>query len=162
MSYYSGHNNDGCVSLESLTGTKTLDARAEFIGTKRDQYTDDPRVVVYRLDGVLYWFQEDPSDGYRSGLDHARVASPDELPPGSMAEFSPIVVELRVRNERVDGPNSWYKHEDEVLYAVVERTGLVVFEVGTVEVDDYYPGFVSSWTPDGDAPKWLQAAVENE
>lgn len=109
---------------------------------------------MLRLDGQCYWFQEDPDDGYRSSLGTIRRCSVDELPPGSFVGFEPIAVMLRVRTKAAAA----YSSRDDVLYGVDERTSLVLFEIGTENIDDYYPSFVHTWTPEGASPSWLLAS----
>lgn len=133
------------VGLDALCGLRMLDARGEFVGVPTHDFAaDNPRVVVLRLDGDLYWFQEDPDDGYRSSLSHVRIAVPEDLPSGSLAEFPPRLVSCAVR----DKPHHDYGLQlDNVLVGTDEATGTVLFEIGTENIDDYYPCFVSRWTP---------------
>lgn len=140
------------VTLESLCGLRMLDGRGSCVlGPDREAYRyENAAVVVFRLDGECYWFQEDPDDGYRSSLDHVKRCTPDDLPPGSFVAFEPRMVSVRIRTK----PAS-YGDRDEVLYGVDERTGLVLFEVGTENLDDYYPNFMHTWTPEGVAAPWL-------
>ncbi len=131
------------ITLESLVGLRMLDARGEFVGSKehgrrrgRQRRDWQERVVVLRLDGVLYWFQEDPNDGYRSALSHVRIARFGDVPPGALAEFPARFV------------NCWLRTKpDEVLVGTDEATGTVLFEIGTADVATYYPGFISHWMP---------------
>lgn len=46
--------------LEALCGLRWLSARGEFVGAVRNAYdeAEQARVVVLRLDDVLYWLQE--------------------------------------------------------------------------------------------------------
>lgn len=133
------------IPLSDLCGLRMLDARGEFVGEKQHDWHDDsPRIVVLRLDGVLYWFQEDPSDGYRSMLSHVRVALDSDLPAGCLAAFPPRLVSCAVRTKSTE---EQYGESDEVLVGTDEATGTVLFEIGTHNYDDYYPSFVSRWTP---------------
>ena len=143
------------IELEALVGLRVLDGRGEFIGEKRDYYSDRaPTVFVLRLDGVLYWFQEDPDDGYRSSLNYVRTAEIGDLPPGSFVEFPPMTVNVGIQTRPPAGD---YSTRDYRLYGVNEATGLVVFEVGTTNLDDYYPSFTARWDPNGYEPYWLPA-----
>lgn len=131
------------IELSSLVGEHVIDGRAEFVGVKSDAFHDsDPTVMVLRLDGKLYWFQEDPGDGYRSGLDHARECAVEELPPGSFIEFPPIDVTV----EHVTKSPRDYDDGYDTLRGVMAR-GVELFEIGTANTNDYYPSFVCSWTP---------------
>lgn len=135
------------VTLESLCGTRMLDGHGEFVGVRGEYQDSSPRVFVLRLDGQLYAFQEDPSDGYRSMLDCVLTIDAADLPPGSTVMFPPRVVEVRLRTAPL--ATSMYRQEDRVLYGVDEASSLVVFEVGTENADDYYPSFVSRWDTAG-------------
>ena len=149
------------VEIASLVGLHTLDARAEFKAEDcKDDWNDDvPTVFALRLDGLWYWFQEDPCDNYRSCLRLARVAEPGEIPRHALAEFPPRVVEIRHRGQWTrkykDGDFTSLESDD-CIYGVDEQTGLVLFDVGTHEHDDYYPSFVAAWWPDGYAAPWLE------
>jgi len=55
---------------------------------------------------------------------------------------------------------SEYGQEDNVLELVDAVTGRVVLEVGTDNVDDYYPGFVASFHPENMATNAEIAAAE--
>jgi hypothetical protein len=111
---------------------------------------------VLLLDDVFYWFQEDPSDGYRSDLGVVKklFGYPQDMPSGAFARFEPVMVTLRIRTGTED-PDIDSLRDDEVLYGLDERTGLVLFEVGTANIHDYYPYFVHNWTPEGVEAKWL-------
>jgi hypothetical protein len=126
------------IELSYLIGPHTIDGRADFVMPLVDAYgyNEDAHVFVMRLDGQLYWFQEDPSDGYRSGLAHSRRCDPAELPAGSFAEFPAMDIEI----EAGDADND----------TLIGRTpfGAVLFEVGTCNAGDYYPSFVATWNPE--------------
>lgn len=142
------------VGLDELVGMRMLDGRGEFVDKSTDRYTEDAAVVVLRLDGEMYWFQEDPGDGYRSGLNWARRCSADELPGGSFVEFPARLVSCAVRT-KPDGQDDdvRYPQVDEVLVGTDEATGTVLFEIGTANTDDYYPYFVHAWHPPETPPR---------
>jgi hypothetical protein len=134
------------VNLADLAGTHVLSARGVFVSPDRAEWADrDATVVVLRLDGVLYAFHEDPSDGYRSSLASVLVLQPGDIPSGALAVFDPMVVEARLCARITD----WSSSRDEVLYFVRESDDLVIAEVGTTNLDDYYPNFHHTWTPEG-------------
>lgn len=138
---------DRTTDLEALCGLHWLDARGEIIGTKKEWDDDAPRVVVLRLDGILCWFQENPSDGYRSSLSHVRIAEPGDLPSGALAAFPKRLVSCQVRKQPVDPWPDSYPRFDHVLMGTDEATGTLLFEIGTENTDDYYPSFISHWSP---------------
>lgn len=120
------------VSMSALVGPHVVDARAEWIEG------NDSRHNVVRIDGDWYEFREDPDDGYRSSCDMIRLDKLD-APAGSTIEFPPMMLEFR------ESPSS----SEDVIRAVDERTGLVVLEAGTDQIDDYYPSYVFRWDPTG-------------
>lgn len=137
------------ADLESLLGIHVLDAVGEAIGYEaggRGDEGHDARVFYARIDGVIYRFAEDTQDGYRSCL--ADVVIVDEAP---LVPFPPMTVTAH----RHPVP-----HNNDVIYFVNEATDLVVLEIGTREIDDYYPSFVSHWVPEGHEPYWLREAKE--
>lgn len=131
------NRTDPRLALGALAGLHELTGRGEYVAAGGE------RSVLLRLDGVTYQFLEDAIDGYRSSLGYVTtVAAP--LAAGSFIGFAPIIVMV-------------YEHAgvhprgDHVIVGVSERTGLAIFVIGTEDIDDYYPSFVSSWTPEGDA-----------
>jgi hypothetical protein len=104
---------------------------------------NDPKTVSLEdlvgehvLDGVIYIASEDPSDGYRSCLDRVIVSPSAEM----TNTFPPIRVLARKKE-----PGSC---SDDTLELVDLVTGKVVMEVGTDNTDDYYPSFVSNFSPE--------------
>lgn len=138
------------VDLASLVGIHVIDARAQTDGAGR--------AVYYRIDGIIHAFIEDPDDDYRSSLrevmrwDHGDVSRFDT----PFAVFEPIVCNLILRERSADP----YTDGCYIIAAINERTGLVMFEVGTDNIHDWYPSFVSYWHPDGSSPAWLTALNE--
>lgn len=149
---------DDCIrrrDLAELVGMHVLDARGEWVLRADERCSEDAMVACVRLDGVLYEFKEDPSDGYRSGLEYARVIEPEVVPAGALAVFPPVVVEARLCTNAE--PSSTYRDaSDEILYLVRESDGATIMTVGTDNLDDYYPSFVHRWSPEGFQPTWLQ------
>ena len=144
------------VALKDLCGLHELSGRGEMVLKSAETSDDDAFVVVLRLDDTLYWFQEDPSDGYRSSLGVVKKLRgwPQDMPPSAFIAFAPVLITLRIRTEP-EPHRLGSSQQDEVLYGLDERTGLVLFEVGTEDTDDWYPSFVHRWHPEGVEPKWL-------
>lgn len=93
--------------------------------------------VDFIIDGNTYTAIEDPDDGYRSSLkeivcDNSRVVN---------NIFSPVKVVCAWM------PNGKY-YEHQVLDFIDVITGKIVLSVGTENVDDYYPAFVSRFHPE--------------
>lgn len=137
------------MQLEDLVGQHMLDGRGSFV-QPGDGADEDARVMTLRIDGRWLRFQENPNDGYRSMLGSITATSEAEMPPGSWVTFEPRMVSCAMR------PAGSEEHY--ILFGIDERTGLVLFEVGTDNTDDCYPSFVDLWSPEGCTPDWLAPA----
>lgn len=128
------------IDFEELIGLHDLDA-VDFSNEKvlrwGSEY-EDAQVCRFRLDGNVYVAIEDPEDGYRSSMKQLFIQ--DEATMTNA--FPPIYVMARHRTK------GRYSGEDDVLELVDTVTGNVVLEVGTDNIDDYYPGFVASFHPE--------------
>lgn len=131
------------ISLADLAGIRTLagcDTSIERINTWGDHF-EDASCIRFCLDGVNYTAIEDPDDGYRSSLGALGVG-------GAITNtFSPITVECRHLHQK---PRDWSDGFDQcdILECIDVVTGKVVLEVGTDCTDDYYPSFVSCFSPE--------------
>lgn len=127
------------ITLQSLVGPHILDA-VDFYSEEVVRWTDDLELAQhcrFRLNGVVFIAVENPDDGYRSSMQHLLIGWT------AMANvFPPLKVIGRHRKEGT------YGGEDDVLELIDEQTGQVVLEVGTANVDDYFPGFVASFHPE--------------
>lgn len=141
------------MELTDLIGRRRLDA-VDFDDEKIKEYYgdgyEDSSVCRFRLDGVVYIAIEDPGDGYRSSMRDLVIANDANMKNA----FPAIDV---VGRHRTSGE---YGRVDDVLELVDAVTGKVVLEVGTDNVDDYYPGFVSSFHPENMATNAEVVAVE--
>lgn len=148
------------IALTDLVGLHTLRGIArDIIQRGEDRHGEEPaQRVVILLDDSVFVFFEDTQDGYRSDLHsierHDSVSF--YLTEHEDVSISPIdpplVVEIRHRaipEHNGDGASA--------IYMINERTGLVVFDIGTDNIDDYYPSFVFQWNPEGWTPKWLES-----
>lgn len=93
--------------------------------------------VSFILDGKAYKVTEDPSDGYRSG-----VLSFEETSDTVFNQFDPIEVFCLYREKGT------YSGTDDVLEIRNIDTGELILEVGTSNIDDYYPSYVCNFTPE--------------
>lgn len=158
------------VQLTDLVGLHEISAiwrgmiKVPWIGSE-----ETVQAIVLVVDDHVVIFVEGPNDGYRSSLgDVYRMSGPQwavryhEIlggdffgsvgPPSLTPIHPPIVASFAIRDW------SYYANDgerSEVLYAVNERTDLCVFEIGTDNIDDYYPSFVFDWQPAGYRPAWL-------
>ncbi len=124
------------IELESLVGRHILDAVDFDVIQKARPYDEDARTMTFRLDGITYTATEDPSDGYRSAMEHLE-AEPVEM----KNVFAPCNVLCAMRADDT------YRKND-VLDMIDEITGKVVLSVGTENTDDYYPNYVDDFMPE--------------
>lgn len=130
------------TELKDLVGLHTLDAvDFETVAVPAytgADYTEDSSTCRFRLNGEVWAAVEDPGDGYRSNmreLAHVKNAAMSNV-------FPPVQVFGRYRT------TNRYGEQDDVLELLDVKTGNVVLEVGTSNVDDYYPSFVASFHPE--------------
>jgi len=128
------------MELKDLVGEHVLDGVDMFDGRIKRQWSDefeDAQMMRFRLDGVIYLAIEDPSDGYRSSMRDIQV-SHDQM----KNVFAPQRVLARHRTK------GDYGDEDDVLELIDLQNGKVVLEVGTRNVDNYYPSFTNNFSPE--------------
>ena len=127
------------MELKDLVGKHILDA-VDFTDEKIKDFSDeyeDCQVCRFRLDGIVYMAAEDPDDGYRS---HMRDLIVDDAAVMKNS-FPPCEVLCRYRSVDEDG------NESDILELVDTATGQIVLAVGTENTDDWYPYFVSDFSP---------------
>lgn len=130
------------LNLEALIGDHILTGVDFSTSTIENFDYGDASVMNFVLDGVIYTAVEDPEDGYRSSLGSLLVGAASEV--GNMFLACHVTCKMR------DGNDS------DVLQMTDKKTGQVVLEVGTDHSDDYYPSFVSHFSPERMAPNWHQ------
>jgi hypothetical protein len=125
------------IEFKKLVGVRTLDAVDLRMATVHGFSGEEgsANAIAFRLDGVSYIAVEDEQDGYRSSMRYLTTTT-DPM----VNVFPPCKVVGRMR-ETGDGG-------DHVLELIDATTGKVVLEVGTENVGDYYPGFVSAFHPE--------------
>lgn len=132
------------VEFAALIGLHDLDAvdigSVKLARWEGSDDMEDCNLLWFRLDGVIYGCIEDPSDGYRSSM--RDLVTWDR---SMVNTFAPCRVLARHRTK------SDY-HEADILEFIDVVTGKTVLEVGTDRSDDYYPSYVSSFTPENMAP----------
>lgn len=116
------------IKLKKLCGVHLLQG-FELTTQKAKQYCDEDEcnVVKFKLDGITYIAVEDPDDGYRSWCEEIKIT--DEEPKYSIPDCKVI---CKMKPHDISG-------DHDVLIGVDAHTGLVVFEIGTLYTDDYYP-----------------------
>jgi len=100
----------------------------------------------FRLDGKCFIAAEDPDDGYRSAMRDLVISYDAKM----KNVFEPLRVLGRHRTKSPIDLEGEYDlgGKDDVLELVDVVTGKIVIEVGTTEVEDYYPGYVASFHPE--------------
>jgi len=131
------------VELKDLVGEHILtgvDFSEEDVPTWFDEEEfENCSVCRFELDGVVYAAIEDPCDGYRSSMREVQVG-------GSISnKIPPHKVICRHIESRDDGFGS---SECDTLQIIDCKTGKIVLEVGTDDIDDYYPGYVARFSPE--------------
>lgn len=126
------------VELSSLIGKHKLtgvDFQTEEIRTYEWSSLENCEVVRFTLDGKTYLAVQDPSDGYRSCMQHCIITK--EKPKN---KFKAVEVFGIMKPE---GYN-----KSEVIQFYDTETAKVVLEIGTDNSDDYYPSWVAYWNPE--------------
>ena len=132
------------MELKELAGEHLLDAvdfSNERVKTWGDQYKDC-QVTRFRLDGNVYVAVKDPDDGYRSYMIDLTIAEDATMKNAFAA------VRVIGRHREKDS----YGDVDDVLELIDAGTGEVVLEVGTENIDGYYPCFVAAFHPENMTP----------
>lgn len=134
-------SNPVTVELDSLIGEHVLDGVDTYV-EKIKQYDwrddlTDASAIRFRLDGVIYIATENPDDGYRSTMERLIVQPGTEM----TNTFPPVQVLAKKKANDTHSVNDTLELIDVV-------TGKVVMEVGTDNTDDYYPYFVSNFSPE--------------
>jgi len=128
------------MELQDLVGSHVLDA-VDFSTEQVKEWDgelEDCNAVRFRLDGKCYVAIEDPDDGYRSSMRELIVIENTEM----KNIFTPLKV---VGKYRTCGH---YGENDDILELVDAVTDKVVLEVGTEDINSYYPAFISSFHPE--------------
>ena len=127
------------MDLNALLGQHKLSGAEYGTLTVRDWLNreEDRAVLFFVLDGVTIAAEEDDNDGYRSSL--GALHQSDHVVTNT---FAPVAV---VGTHRSRGE---YSDEDDVVELRDATTGALVLEVGTRNIDDYYPSFVGFFYPE--------------
>lgn len=125
------------IDLKTLVGTHTLsgcDCATEQVVDWGERYIS-AGVLRFVLDGVTYEAIENPDDGYRSSLEGLHLA-----PDGKVVEntFSPLTVNAIYHDFQMLGDS---RRECDIL-EFQDLHGKTIIEIGTIDIDDYYPGCI--------------------
>ena len=126
------------MNLKDLVGEHLLDGVDMFDEKVAQEFGgEDCQMMRFRLDGIIYLAIEDPADGYRSSMKDIVIS---DTPMKSTFKSQKVIGRHRTKSK--------YGGEDDVLELIDVHTGNIVLEVGTIQVDDYYPSFVASFHPE--------------
>ena len=127
------------MDLSALLGAHELSGAEYGVLTVRDwlDREEDRAALFFVLDGVTIAAEEGNNDGYRSRL--GALYQSDHVVTNT---FTPVAV---VGIHRTKGE---YSGEDDVIELRDAATGALVLEVGTSNIDDYYPSFVGYFYPE--------------
>ena len=100
------------------------------------QEYENCQVVKIMLDGTTFELMENPDDGYRSFCEDVIIS--DDMPRYTFPDYE-IICKMK--------PDDRYDKHD-VLIAEDPNTGLTIFEIGTLYVDDYYPCWHFEYHPE--------------
>lgn len=127
------------MELRDLSGMRKFsgfDRETKAVKRKYSDNYDDCEVVSFILDGVTYEATEDVNDGYRSSMRDLSVVK------GLVKNFFDTIDVFCIH--RTKGLSYG---EDDVLEFRNMR-GDLFLEIGTSNIDDYYPYFVCNYTPE--------------
>jgi hypothetical protein len=113
-----------------------VDFNTENIKRQYGDDFEDCQCVNFIVDGKTYTAIEDPEDGYRSCMREVK-----ESTAVVKNTFEPVRVLGMMKR---DGDY----HKNDVLELVSLKNGLVIFEVGTENTDDYYPCWIAKFSPE--------------
>lgn len=120
------------IGLHTLTGVDF--GTWEYV--RWDDCVVDVNAIFIELDGITYVAMEDYNDGYRSAMQELL-----EIPARGFQNRIPETQVCGVWMQR-----SKYNRDD--LVALIDIVnGKTVILVGTDSADDYYPCFISEYTP---------------
>lgn len=134
------------MKLEDFVGPYLLDA-VDFDKMKNEQdyYPGNQEminVMYIRLNFRVYAIIEDPNDGYRSSMKEVLIV--DRVMKNV---FPAVVVDVKRLNEYKRWEDDSFPEAMHIIQLVEKRSGKVVVEFGTGNVDDYYPYYVAKFDP---------------
>lgn len=132
------------MKLEQLNETEVefggvFDSTYEFKNWREESETANVMYVL--LNGLVYEFKEDPSDGYRS---HCDDAGPVERPKGAKFSLEHAPIKLFARYGTLVSRDKYSSREFEGLRLFKSKNDeKCVAEFGTDNADDYYPSYTT-------------------
>ena len=126
---------------QGLTTFEGIDRETKSIKVYEwsDSYEDSER-TKFILGGVTYLAKEDPSDGYRSSMIPLEILRRNAKVKNT---FNPIQVFVKHYKKTEHGFSS--DNDDDIL-VVMNMKGEAILEIGTSNVDDYYPSYICNYS----------------
>lgn len=124
------------VELKDLVGKHYLSGVSPIRKFTNSENEDSIEGYAFILDDITYECYEDPSDGYRSFLSEITVS--DKKLANT---FPPQEVYI------VHKTNGMFCGKDNILLLYDTTSNKVVLEIGTADIDDYYPSCRMFWHP---------------
>src|SRR5690349_1563074 len=122
------------LDLESFAGAHILSGAEPGYRNEKTWYGDEGvSILTFILNGKTYTAVEDPSDGYRSSLDH--IEEGGEC--GNIFAGQPVIATYG------ESQPDYF----EGLTFVSSTTGKEILRLGTSNYDDYYPNCVLEFLP---------------
>lgn len=134
--FITNHKVSYSMKIKDLVGEHLLSGVDISTEPTKRKLVESARVIRFVLDGTTYKAIEDPDDGELSFLQELKVT--DEKVTNT---FEPQKVIGKMKE------NNTYTTNDTIQFTNAV-TGEIVLEVGTDEVDDYYPNCVMNWYPE--------------
>lgn len=132
------------TKLSDLVGESVLETVPRI--DVRHPFDTDASGVVFTLGGRTYLVFEDPSDGYRNSAGPLLSFAGAAYELGGEGFWPDYIHEEVYCSHRTKGSHG---NDDDVLEVSSKATGQLIFEVGTEDIDDYYPSYVCRWDPEG-------------
>ena len=126
------------MELSDLVGTHTLTGVENGNETyvKYGTCTGEREYIIFELSGVKYMAVENPDDDYRSYIDDLEITDKE-----IKNTFPAVEVLCKMK------PDEKYQ-ENDVLEMYDVETNKLVLEIGTGNVNDYYPYCVINYCPE--------------
>ena len=124
------------LALDELSGRHMLHG-CERLSVMMQGENEARNGFKFAFDGINYIAIEDPDDGYRSCCEDLVIS---EIPPRYTFPGELVLCDILTENSSGESMDILEVRNPETLE--------IIFEVGTANVDDYYPVFVCNYHPE--------------
>jgi hypothetical protein len=104
-------------------------------GVEEDVDNKDCQRLLIKLDGDVYQFIEDDNDGYRSAMDDENSKIINYKMKNTFNDIEVFII-------YVDESNGY---DADIIRIYNIDNGELIIEVGTDNIDDYYPSFICNY-----------------